>query len=202
MTDRSTILLGYWATLIRGDDNALRDLYDGTVDSLYAFGTNICREDEIVKDAIQDLFIDLLRYRNNLDTQVKVLPYLYSSLRRKLVLALKKQADHERLHEDAASNGFPFEWDAETAIIKNEEERSLHATLARELAKLSDRQKEVLYLRFNTGMTYEEVSAVMHISVASCRTLVYRTVKQLREKLDEQKQSFATVLWLLSITRK
>lgn len=197
MIDKHSINLDYWTAFITGDDQALHELYQRTVDELFSFGCRISADPETVKDAIHDLFIDLMRYRENLDRQVKVIPYLYSSLRRKLIAALRRNIALESLEEDRSDDGFTFEWDAEAIMIQHEEQRALYAKLKEALAKLSARQREALYLRFHSELSYEETSSILEISVASCRTLVYRAVKQLREALETKQTPMSSIWWML-----
>ncbi|SEL42086.1 RNA polymerase sigma factor [Parapedobacter koreensis] len=197
MRQREETYLPEWQSFISGDDHALSTVYDAVVQKLHTFGCQIIADDSLVKDTIQDLFVDLLRYRSNLNPQVNVLSYLFSSFRRKLMQAIKQRQGREEIREQLGDEGFAFEWDAESTFIRNEEERLLYTKLQQELAILSAHQREALYLRFRAGLSYEESATVLGISVASCRTLIYRTVKQLRSKLDHSKTTASSFLWLL-----
>ncbi|MNL66075.1 RNA polymerase sigma factor [compost metagenome] len=68
-------------------------------------------------------------------------------------------------------------------MINDEQQSELLLKLSRQLELLPSRQKEALYLRFNSELEYEEIAVIMNISLETCRTLVYRAVKQLRERM-------------------
>jgi len=169
-----------WTSFINGDDDALNLLYKQFVDVLYAFGLRFTDDAELVKDGIQDLFVDLYKYRKTLAFDVNVKSYLFTSLKRKICLVLKKNAA-------AANHSFevPFllSCSIEEQIIQEENQSELLLKLNKQLELLPSRQKEALYLRFNAELEYEEIAVIMNVSLETCRTLVYRGVKQLREKM-------------------
>ena len=51
------------------------------------------------------------------------------------------------------------------------------------LSEVSDRQREVLFLRYYEGLTYEEISEVMDLQYQSIRNLVSRALKKLKARL-------------------
>jgi len=169
-----------WTSFINGDDEALNLLYKQFIDALYAFGLRFTDDGELVKDGIQDLFVDLYKYRKTLAFEVNVKSYLFTSLKRKICLVLKKNAA-------AANHSFelPFLLSAsvEEQMIHDENQSALLLKLNNQLELLPSRQKEALYLRFNAELEYEEIALIMNVSLETCRTLVYRGVKQLREKM-------------------
>jgi RNA polymerase sigma factor (sigma-70 family) len=169
-----------WTSFIDGDDDALNLLYKQFIDVLYAFGLRFTADAEIVKDSIQDLFVDLYKYRKTLASEVNVKSYLFTSLKRKICLVLKKNAA-------AANHSFevPFllNGSIEEQMIQEENQSALLLKLNKQLELLPSRQKEALYLRFNAELEYEEIAVIMNVSLETCRTLVYRGVKQLREKM-------------------
>lgn len=169
-----------WTLFVNGDDDALNLLYKQFVDVLYAFGLRFTDDGELVKDGIQDLFVDLYKYREKLAVDVNVKSYLFTSLKRKICLVLKKNAI-------AANHAFELPFllssNIEDQMINDEYESDLLLKLTSQLALLPARQKEALYLRFNSELEYEEIATIMNVSLATCRTLVYRGVKQLREKM-------------------
>lgn len=170
-----------WSAFINGSDTAFRSLYLAFVDRLFSFGYDYCQDRELVKDAIQDLFVDLHRYRSRLDPDAELTAYLFTSLRRKLHASLKKSRN-QKLRE----SGDP-ELDILTAptleenMIRKEKETELTNLLSKEMERLPGRQREILYLRYIREMSYQDIARTMNISVATSRTLVYRAVRQLRK---------------------
>ena len=60
------------------------------------------------------------------------------------------------------------------------------AALAPELAKLPERERRILYLRFFKGQTQSEIADKLGISQMHVSRLLNRTLGQLREALEEQ----------------
>ena len=169
-----------WTSFINGDDSAMKLLYTEFADMLYSFGLRFTTDSELVKDAIQDLFVDLFKYRRTLAIEVNVKSYLFTSLKRKICLVLKKEAAEINQHFEIP---FLLSGSTEEQIINDERQSELLGKLSRQLELLPSRQKEALYLRFNSELDYEEISAIMNVSLETCRTLVYRGIKQLRERM-------------------
>lgn len=175
VTDKSL-----WVSFIDGDDTALNALYTNFVDVLYSFGLRFSDDVELVKDSIHDLFVDLYKYRKTLANDVNVKSYLFTSLKRKICLVLKKKA-LQQSHD--FETPFLLSCSIEDQIIDGEEQSILLAKLSKQLELLPSRQKEAVYLRFNSELEYEEIATIMDISLETCRTLVYRGIKQLRERM-------------------
>lgn len=173
----------HWQHFIKGDKEAFKALYNSFADVLFSYASRFCSDHEVIRDAVHDLFVDLHRYQSGLNPQVNVKAYLFSSLRRKVIRSLDK-SQHV---VDAAFQETLFQLDftKEEQIILDETENEILERLRYELGRLAGRQKEALYLRFSCELPYEQVAGVMGVSVPSCRTLIYRAVKQLRLRLEE-----------------
>ncbi len=159
-------------------------LYEAYVDLLYAYASRYTKDKEVILDCIHDLFIDLHTWRRNLATEVNVRYYLLSSMRRKLLTAAKK-ASRTSLQGDMMQFSVDFETESvQSAIIATEQEQQLYRQLAKHLNQLPARQKEIIYLKYHCDLSYEEIAAIMQISVPTCRTLAYRAIKQMRQAMD------------------
>jgi len=169
-----------WVSLINEDDEALSLLYKQFIDVLYAFGLRFTQDGELVKDAIQDLFVDLHKYRKTLATDINVKSYLFTSLKRKIFLLLKKQAKQEDTNINLT---FSLLYTEDNQTDTDDHSAATLLKLKKQLALLPGRQQEALYLRFNSELEYQEIASIMDISIGTCRTLVYRGVKQLRERM-------------------
>lgn len=73
-----------WSRLIEGDKSALGLLFDHYATELFSYGYHICGERELVKDVIQDVFVELWTYHPRLSPDVKVKFYLYRCVRNAL----------------------------------------------------------------------------------------------------------------------
>jgi RNA polymerase sigma factor, sigma-70 family len=176
----------YWQQFLKGDDEAFNNLYDQYIDRLAAWGLRYSRDKELVKDTIQELFVDIYTYRKKLRADVNVDAYLFVSLRRHLMRQLKG-ADALTYSEDVlnlmAESG--VEEDTEQRTIRMEADRELMAILEKEVNDLPSRQQEVLQLRYTSRLSYDAVSKIMKIPVPTCRTLLNRALRQLRRRMKE-----------------
>ncbi|RKR12021.1 RNA polymerase sigma factor (sigma-70 family) [Flavobacterium sp. 90] len=170
-----------WSQIKKGDVDAYHKLYDRYVDLLYTFGINYTNDEALVQDAIHDIFVDLYRYRKNLADEVIVKSYLFKSIQRDIFKKLKSQTKVVRL--DSVAEGIYKTDSAEDELISSETTFTKHANLALALTSLSKKQRQALHLRFTEDQSYEEISSTLEITLESCRTLIYRALKELRKKL-------------------
>jgi RNA polymerase sigma factor (sigma-70 family) len=86
-----------------------------------------------------------------------------------------------------------YEQHAEQLMIDSEEEKNIKKILSSSIAKLPNRQKEIIYLKYTEGFNYDEIAELLNIDKASARTLLYRSLKTIKEQLANK------VLLLFSI---
>lgn len=169
-----------WEKFVSGDHSRFRDLFHGYYQGLYGYGLKLCNDSELVKDAIQDLFISIWDRRNELSHISSPNVYLYVSLRRNIFTAITKKSWDKDV-PDKAQYESQIYFDAEELIMKNEsrEEQKLHQALN----QLSNKQKEVIYLHYYNGMNYGEIEEIMSINRQSVRNHMYRAMESLRSIL-------------------
>lgn len=158
-------------------------VYRTHITSLIQYGLKFTKDTELVKDSVHELFVDIYRYRNSLGEIYKLKPYLMKALRlklRKSLMATRKNISL-RIEEFA----FSPEYSIEQAIEKEETEQLKRKILLNLLNKLSSRQKEALYLRFEEEMDYDEISKVMECSYQSARNLIHRAITKIRAIVTE-----------------
>jgi DNA-directed RNA polymerase specialized sigma24 family protein len=66
-------------------------------------------------------------------------------------------------------------------LIDHEFEQQRYRQLDKAMLTLSRRQKEAIYLKFVSDLSYEELSKVMNLNYQSARNLVFRGLEKLRE---------------------
>ncbi len=76
---------------------------------------------------------------------------------------------------------FRISYSVEKSMIASETDDMRSRFLKMAMESLTTRQKEALYLKFNCGFDYIQISELMQISVESARTMVYRSLKSIKE---------------------
>jgi RNA polymerase sigma factor (sigma-70 family) len=173
-----------WEKVLSDDKDALGKLFNQCFDSLYSYGYRIIPNSENVRDAIQEIFFQVWKYRKSLTVPDSVEAYLFISLRRELLT--KKKASQRR--DDIDNNYYLEEFDALISynnwyeILNLEEEDS--KKLKRSIENLTPRQREVIYLKFYEGFSTEELSQILDLRAQSIYNLVFSAINQLRFFLD------------------
>ncbi|NMA72623.1 MAG: sigma-70 family RNA polymerase sigma factor, partial [Bacteroidales bacterium] len=52
--------------------------------------------------------------------------------------------------------------------------------------QLTDRQKQIIYLRYREQLTFREIALVMDISYQSAKNLMQKTLQKLKEKVGNR----------------
>ncbi len=172
---------GLWRNFIAGCSVSFAEIYSTYFDVLYSYGYQLIPEKPAVKDAIQDLFVDLWRTKANLSPTTSVRFYLYRSLRRRL----HQQSLSPHASTELADN-LPWEASAESQTIQWETEEMNRTRLTLHINSLPERQKEALRLRFYEEFSWEEMGEILNVNAQSARNLVQRAVHNLKEILQEK----------------
>ena len=184
-SDKSVSEQEIWNNLKNGDVAALGELYDLFVDRLFSIGIHVVKDRSIVQDQLHELFLDLYKYHEKLSAVENVQAYLITSFKRKLYkqnnfkVTYLKQNWEENLRE--VSNELKIIKSQEEIIIQEENTKDRSNFLKRQLSNLTEHQRHILKMKFTEEKSYEEIADIMSLSVASARTLLYRTVKTLRK---------------------
>ncbi len=169
-----------WSQFKNGDSKALESLYRTYIQSLINYGLKITDDTDLVKDCIQDLFVELWKSRQNLADTTDPKFYLFRALRNKLSKALSQQSfvseDEMQLTADSLTTSY-----IELKIIAREHELCNHFNLQQLLTKLPKRQQEVIYLRFYHNFPYETIALLMNMNYQSMLNLMQRALKTLRK---------------------
>jgi len=174
-----------WADFKTGEKYALSRIYDLYADLLFRYGKKFSSDDDLVKDAIQDLFFDLIRTRSTLGDTDHIYFYLIKALRRRLFQAHKEIKNLIVTNDEAEMDTANIVYSIEEEWIQKEEITSKEEIVRKGLALLSPKQREILYYRFTCDFEYDQICELMSMKYDSARKMVFRALKTLREHLAE-----------------
>ena len=173
-----------WEQIVQKDDKeAFAELYNLFIDDLYRYGSKLSPDDEMVKDSIQEVFLDLYDKRKKSSITQNLKLYLIVALKRVLIRKLQKYRKLEKRQIDDVDM-FEVQYSFEEQWIEEEANHEVLEKIKKIITELPAKQKEIIYLRFNLSLEYTEISTMLGISVESVRKQVYRAVKSVRENID------------------
>ena len=168
-----------WDDFRKGEKYALSHIYHQHIQLLSRYGRKFTKDDDLVKDMIQELFFELIRSREKLGETDNISFYLMASFRRKLAKALQK-----KYRIDYGTNTKEMEaeiiYSHEHELIGKEEMNHREKVIHNALAELSPKQREILFYRYTCGYEYDKICELMSLQYDSARKQVSRALKAMK----------------------
>ncbi len=166
-----------WLSFKQGNEDAFNELIELYYPAMVNYGLRFQKDRELVKDCIQDLFLDLWKNRNSVGDVRTPKSYLLISLRRKLLREVGRIRWFKEAPEVSDEYDFEVQFAIETYLINKEIQHEDLKKLKRSLAQLTKRQREAVYLRFYQELSYEDIADTMGINRHSAVNLVYEAIR-------------------------
>lgn len=170
-------LLIKWNNMLQGDRTALKHIYLLYHADLYRYALKITTQADLAKDAVQDTFLDLWNYRQQLSDIKNPKFYLLRSLRNQCLKLIKKQNRFTQLEN---SELFQVTILPDEIQLTNNDS-AIKKAIELAMIKLSPRQKEIIYLKFYNNLDYEELAEVLDINYQSVVNHIYKAMQKLRD---------------------
>lgn len=182
-----------WQRFRAGDEQAFTAIYNAYFATLYRYGYHIAGDDELVKDTIQTLFIELWRARRTLSPTDSIKFYLLKAMRRQVYRAIRQQTPPLTGTDTGDTLTFSPEFD----FIALEVQQQQQAQLRQAIDQLSHRQKEAITLLYLDGLSYPEIADMMAVQVRTVYNLVYEALERLRRLLSQPGLWLVTMIGLM-----
>ena len=183
-----------WESFKAGDRIAYKMIYEQYIHVLLNYGYKVTSDRDLLKDSVQDLFMELWNSRGKLSSTTSIKFYLYKALRNKICRNKSKSHEADRLPLDtfmkilsnAASDDDQYEAETKTIQINH---------LKEVIEKLPARQREAINLRYFHNFSYEEMAEIMGVNYHSVCKFIYAALKNLKEYM---KVAVAITLFFLA----
>ena len=168
-----------WNDIARGDMQAYETLYVSYFKKLYTYGRKFTPDTATIEDSIQEVFLDVWKKRETAAGRELPGSYFFASFR---YILLKKIKQRARFHYTDHLADIPFA--PEHFTLSAETGNALQQKLQEALRTLTPRQREAIFLRFYAGLSYEEVAAVLRITVKATYKIMARSLAALKDTLS------------------
>lgn len=186
-----------WYSYKEGDVKALEGLYEQYYSPLTNYGFKFTPDNVCIEESMQDLFLMLWQNRERIAHPAVVKQYLYLTFRR--ILLGKLEYGPSRQAEELGGEHIPFRLKVRDAhpLIREERMADINAKVGTLQHTLTNREREAVFLKYYEGLSYEEITAIMHMNINSTYQLLYRALERLREQYGG-----FTLLLLLYVLRR
>jgi RNA polymerase sigma-70 factor (ECF subfamily) len=173
-----------WMEFKGGDETAYACIYRGYAPLLYSYGLKLVNNKDLVKDCIQDLFVEMWDSKKKLGDVKTIKPYLFKAIRRKVINEAVRSRRNVLTDEldDYSKISLPKEY----SLIEKQAFDLQRRKLKIGLDNLTEKQREVIYLKFFAKLSYDDISEVLSITKKGTYKLMGRSITFLRKHMDQK----------------
>lgn len=172
-----------WEKFLNGDETALVELYQQHRSALINYGLLLADDRELVSDCLMDMLVDFWKKRATLPGVENVRSYLRTSFRRAVFHQLQNDKKREARHAESQQMEDEFQLSYEDYLVSIQSDQGLKKRLVKAMAKLTDRQIELVRLKFFEDLDYEEISAQCGITKRTAYNIIHDALKILKAEL-------------------
>lgn len=159
--------------------------YNEYLDTLYSYALHLGFHEQTAMDAIHDVFYKMCIHHSSLNEISNLKSYLFRSLRNRLIdiKRINREDITPFIGQNEGQEILPFQLyvSIEDELFMKEDAEEIRLKVENVLSRLTDRQREIVYLRYIKEQSYEEIAEIMQISVAACRNLISKSISKLKE---------------------
>jgi RNA polymerase sigma-70 factor (ECF subfamily) len=160
------------AALASGQPEAYRELYDRLAPALFGVARAMLKNSSDAEDAVQDVFVELVRRRERLESIADLQAYLFAMLRSAASKKLRsQQSERRRLSQMGAA-------------CPDEKDVFLADELSAALEALPLEQRAVIALKIDAELTFAQIAEVLNLNPNTAASRYRYAIEKLRQMLD------------------
>jgi len=166
--------------LQHSDEDALALLMGKYYTDLYNYAGSFTKDEGLVKDCIQEVFISLWQRRENAVAILSPKYYLLRAVKNKILKSTHKNSLFAETAFLEKEYDFFHEFSIERIIIEKQLSEEKAARLKKIISGLSKRQQEIIYLKYYQHLGHGQIAELMNISTQSVYNLLHETIQKLK----------------------
>jgi len=163
-----------------GDYSPASEIYDRYSGRIYNFAFRFLKNAEAAEDAVQEVFVKMMRHANQFNGDAKLSTWLFSITANWCRDYLRK-ADNK--NKETADVLVSLPTPSELAPDRNLERRENEQLVRKALDALTSEQREAILLSRYQGLSYAEIAQIAGCSEGAVKTRVFRAMETLKKTL-------------------
>ncbi len=166
--------------LIKGNNKAFRKLFDTYRDDVYAYSISMLKTKVLAEEIVQDVFLKIWQHRDRLNPDLSFKSYVFTITRNLTFNLISKVANNRKLKEEVFYKSQKSYTPIEDKIAENEYEIIKNKAIE----QLPAKRKIIFQMSRSKGMSYEEISKELNISVSTVKGQMSKALKTIRNFLQ------------------
>jgi len=175
----------------RDNDHALEmlfaDIFKQHEQKLYSLALRITKSDLYAKDVVQEVFLKLWEYREEMQAIKNIEAWLYRLTENKIIDFLRKASADDRLKE-AVWNNLLKSFNETEALVAAKE---YNQVIQKAIEQLPPQRKLIYYLNREEGLNYQEIAKELHISKHTVKNQLSSALQSIRKLLGKSARLFS-----------
>lgn len=176
-----------------GDEQAFAELFSLAYDKIYSVSRMYLKEHEAAEDNTQQVFLKVWEKRNTLHHIEDSEAYLFTIAKNNILNLFRKEAVQEH-YRRFIQELLPQVDDSPEMQLVIKQKASLLESIVRQLPA---RQQEAFRLSREMGLTYEEISRAMGISLPTVKEHVSKALAHIKALLVANRNEFIVLLLMM-----
>lgn len=155
---------------------AFRKLFDLYYQDIYGYSLSLLKSKDFAEENVQDVFLKVWLHRENLDPEKSFRAYLFTIARNQAFNLLNKAANDVMLKQEIFYES-QTSYDQGDYHIREDDCKKLKKQA---INQLPPKRKQIFKMSRKKGMTYEEISIELGISVNTVKSQMSKALESLR----------------------
>jgi len=166
-----------------GDENSFSKIFHLYYEDLCRFTLNYTAAPDVAEDIAQDIFLGIWRKRKTLKVEGSFKSYIFKTARNNALNYLRHKKIEVKWKKKEKRENKILSNSPDKEIQQSESFKELEKAIEEAIDQLPERRKLIFSLSRDEGLTYQEISIVLDISVKTVETQIRRSKITLRELL-------------------
>lgn len=188
-----------------GKPDAFDEIFIRSKDDFYRYACMVAgKDEELINDAIQDTYIQIINSISSLDDPDKFIPWGKTILRNKIYAFYRKNGKEITVTKDDDEEGADFfdrmEDDDESLMPGNELDREEVRAIIREVVReLPEKQRVVVCLYYLDEMSVADIATYLQISEGTVKSRLFKAREAIRAKIEAYEKKYDVRLHVLAL---
>lgn len=158
------------------NEKAFRKLFDFYYQDIYGYSMSILKSKEAAEENVQDVFMKVWQHRENLNTEQSFKSYIFTIARNQAFNYLNKAANDVLLKEEIFYESQKSHEYGDYSV----READCKKLRKQAISQLPPKRKQIFKMSRKKGMSYEEISQELGISINTVKNQMSKALESMR----------------------